>query len=99
ERGSYTRSPAAVNAVLNIGVRSIVYLSGLIIPLLFGRDRIRRGDVGNGLRLAVRANGDLAGGEPQAPSWSDPKLYRLAAPSAGGKPAAPGSRAPTPLRS
>src|SRR5215467_6295801 len=33
ERGSYTRDPAAVNAVLNIGVRSIVYLSGLIIPL------------------------------------------------------------------
>src|SRR5262249_58748253 len=31
--GSYTRDPAAVNAVLNIGVRSIVYLSGLIIPL------------------------------------------------------------------
>src|SRR5215468_7850122 len=35
-RGSYTRGPAAVNAVLNIGVRSIVYLSGLIIPLLGG---------------------------------------------------------------
>src|SRR5262245_44186618 len=32
-RGSYTRQLAAVNAVLNIGVRSIVYLSGLIIPL------------------------------------------------------------------
>src|SRR5262249_42977602 len=34
ERGSYTRSPAAVNAVLNIGVRSIVYLSGPMIPLI-----------------------------------------------------------------
>src|SRR5262249_18774299 len=32
-RGSSTRDPAAVNAVLNIGVCSIVYLSGLIIPL------------------------------------------------------------------
>src|SRR5262249_30662539 len=32
-RGSSTRQLAAVNAVLNIGVRSIVYLSGLIIPL------------------------------------------------------------------
>src|SRR5262249_3567810 len=33
-RGSYTREPAAVNAVLNIGVRSIVYLTGLLIPPL-----------------------------------------------------------------
>src|SRR5258708_8952164 len=36
---------------------------------------------------------------PQAPSWSDPKWYRRAAPSAGGKPVARGSRAPTRVRS
>src|SRR5215831_1445758 len=36
------------------------------VSIVFGRDRISRGHVGNGLRLAVRANGDLAGGEPLA---------------------------------
>src|SRR5215471_3939212 len=63
-RGSYTRGPAGVNAGFNIPADSSIYSYGSILPS--GRDRIRRRRVGDGLGLALRANGDLTGGEPLA---------------------------------
>src|SRR6516162_11425649 len=50
------------------------------------RDRIRRRRVGDGLRLALRVNGDLAGGEPLAeleqPRFREGSTMARAAPQA-----------------